>query len=96
VKRSQRLDENASRIETMKKELARLERVLGTARLARYEELPEMEEKTSIARASLESLIYERLHLQNRAAEKISFLKDAPINCSWEIDEADRRCAFLR
>jgi len=71
MNREQRLRENSTRIGEAQKELARVERVLGIARLARpeSERVRELESEVTALRLVLEGLIAERFGLRKRAAE---------------------------
>jgi hypothetical protein len=72
VRNLQLLLENASRIAEVEKELARLGRVLGNARLAQpgSEKVLQIEEEAAIVQESLETLINERLRLRRGAVER--------------------------
>jgi hypothetical protein len=102
VSNSQLLLENASRIAEVEKELARLGRVLGNARLAQpgSEKVLQIEEEAAIVQASLETLINDRLRLRREAVERSlasktqlsvarERLRDLIEDARWHADNAN-------
>lgn len=89
MNREQRLDANYERMAETASELARLERVLGTARLAqpRSERVQQLENEAAAVRSTLQALTTERIDSRSGAAERTLASKTTPATKRQRLTE---------